>query len=328
MKKFLKQCLRKVDETYLDGFLKLFPEKSGIRCILFHSVFLSEEEIEFDHILPQQSLTVDNYRNIFEYFLTHGYTFLSHSSLNEEIDPAGKYIYVTFDDGYFNNIRILPVLEEYGVPAHLFVCPYNILEGKKFWWDVVYSERKKMDVPQRQIVSEISQLKSYKYDWLEKFLVDEFGAQSLQPISDTDRPLTSGELVLLNENKWITIGNHTNHHAIVTNRSLEDIRSEIIDAQDSIENIVGRIPKTFAFPNGDYRSEHIELLQSLNFDIGITCAPRINKVPEDVQQGNRLNFGRYCFMGNTNLQWQCNIFRAGMSPYLIALKFWTRERKS
>ena len=51
-----------------------------------------------------------------------------------------KIAILTFDDGYFNNSLILPILEEFGVPA-LFIATDNIRENKCFWWDVHYRER-------------------------------------------------------------------------------------------------------------------------------------------------------------------------------------------
>jgi peptidoglycan/xylan/chitin deacetylase (PgdA/CDA1 family) len=43
---------------------------------------------------------------------------------------------VTFDDGYADNLHeVLPVLEEYGIPATFFFTVPWLAEGHEFWWD-------------------------------------------------------------------------------------------------------------------------------------------------------------------------------------------------
>ncbi|MDF1853147.1 MAG: polysaccharide deacetylase family protein [Verrucomicrobiales bacterium] len=47
--------------------------------------------------------------------------------------PSGK-IAVTFDDGYLDNLEVaLPILEQFEIPATLFVTTGNL--GQPFWWD-------------------------------------------------------------------------------------------------------------------------------------------------------------------------------------------------
>ncbi|SVE21186.1 uncharacterized protein METZ01_LOCUS474040, partial [marine metagenome] len=58
---------------------------------------------------------------IFEYFQSKGYEFIGFDDLINDLDPKKRYAYVTFDDGYFNNTRILPLIEELNIPIHIFV---------------------------------------------------------------------------------------------------------------------------------------------------------------------------------------------------------------
>ena len=68
-KQSVKKVIQFVDDLYLSANLGLFEEKPAIRALLFHTVFSNICEIEKDLILPQQRLTLDDYRLIFEYFL-------------------------------------------------------------------------------------------------------------------------------------------------------------------------------------------------------------------------------------------------------------------
>ena len=130
IKRIVKKSIQYVDVSYLHCALEVFGEIPGIRGLLFHSIFTDFGELECEQILPQQKITVEKFRIIIEYFLEHNYIFLKYDDLKKDLNPKGKYIYVTFDDGYYNNIKILPVIEDCKVPIHLFVTTGNIISQK------------------------------------------------------------------------------------------------------------------------------------------------------------------------------------------------------
>ena len=313
-----KKLVRSFDEVYLQSILHLLGDRPGLRGLLFHSVFLHLGEIGTNQIHPQQGLTVEHYRFIFAYFLQHGYRFLRYSDLNNKLTPNGKYIYVTFDDGYYNNINVLPVIEELGIPIHIFVTTRNILDNKKYWWDVVYSFRKKEGLDRKDIEREIADLKELPFDSIERYIDEKFGTHAFCPISDLDRPFTSGELRELSEHKLVTIGNHTQHHAILTEVTKESVKEEIEGAQQDIKAIIGREPYGFAYPNGNYNAQNISVLQSVGIDLAFSCVARNNRIPDDITAEKRFTIGRYTFSANMDLNWQGKIIRAGGSPFLKA----------
>lgn len=47
-----------------------------------------------------------------------------------------RAIAITFDDGYADNLYVAkPLLEQYGVPATVFVATGKLEEAREFWWD-------------------------------------------------------------------------------------------------------------------------------------------------------------------------------------------------
>lgn len=65
-----------------------------------------------------------------------------------------KYAMITFDDGYFNNILALEILNKFKVPSVIFVTTKNVEENNSFWWDVVFKFRKKQGVAFHKIKKE------------------------------------------------------------------------------------------------------------------------------------------------------------------------------
>ena len=72
--------------------------------------------------------------NSMDGYMDSPFSWATKTENNDEVE----FIHVTFDDGYYNNTKILPLLEEYQIPAHIFVTTKNVLLNQRFWWDVLY----------------------------------------------------------------------------------------------------------------------------------------------------------------------------------------------
>ena len=112
--------------------LAMGQESPALVSFLFHSLFQDERERNYDLLDPQQGITVKMFRRFVEYFLEKGYLFVSPEDLLGGMATTGKYILLTFDDGYCNNLRSIPVLEEFGVPAVFFLSTDHIQHQKSF----------------------------------------------------------------------------------------------------------------------------------------------------------------------------------------------------
>jgi peptidoglycan/xylan/chitin deacetylase (PgdA/CDA1 family) len=314
MKQLLLRLAENLDQAFLATRLRLFGEKSGIRGLLFHTVFLNSSELEKEEALPQQRLTISNYEEIFEYFLSNGYQFLAYSDLQNTIEDKKNYVYVTFDDGYFNNVRIVPLIEKLNIPIHIFVTTRNLEENKKFWWDVVYENRTRQGWPLRRIKREINKLKTHRTAAIDEFILGEFGSKSYVPKSDLDRPFSPKELAQLSKNRLVTVGSHTHTHAIATRITKEEFRTEILQSEkifraSGIEEIKG-----FAFPNGEYSEDHFDILEESGFWQGFSAEERLFYVGEQFLAETKYRLGRFSLSATMGLEYQCKIVRAGGSP--------------
>src|SRR6185503_14729774 len=103
----------------------------------------------YDHADPEyrsqhrrrHGTSVSHLRQLIEYYLDSGYRFIGPPDLLRGLDAGGKYAMLTFDDGYYNNVHALPILQEYRVPAVFFISTNHVRQNKCFWWDVLHRER-------------------------------------------------------------------------------------------------------------------------------------------------------------------------------------------
>jgi len=325
MKSLLKKIVLTIDDVCLRGYLALVPDRSAIRSLVFHTVFENSEELERAEILPQQRLQIGDYKKILNYFLEQDYTFVSYQDLQTGLDPKKNYIYLTLDDGYFNNIRLLPILEELNIPVHIFVTTKNIEENKKYWWDIVYENRTRQGWPLWRIKSELEKLKTRAASTVDEFICSEFGFGAYVPKSDLDRPLSLKEVTLLSQHELVTIGNHTHTHSIATRITKEEFRTEILRAGKTLQACQLEM-KGFAFPNGEYFKHHFSILEECGVQQGFSSEERMFYSGEQFLPDTKYRLGRFSLSASFNLEYQCRVVRAGGSPLRRLMRSWIVRR--
>ncbi len=273
---------------------KIFPVKNSLISILIHCLFKDSEEIKKSNADPQQSITIEDLDKIISFYLNKGYIFLTQDELaTGNFDSNEKYCFLTFDDGYYNNLRAVELLEKYKVPATFYCSTFQICEQKSFWWDVYYRERTKEGASIYEIREEKKELKKLKHEQIITFLTQKFGEKSLEPVDHTDRPFTVEELIEFSKNPFVCIGNHTHKHLILTNYSKEEIIEDIEINQKTLTDLIGKKPTTIAYPNGNIRSELIPELKKIGLKAGITTLRGKNLLPFNIHRDNAFHIKRY-----------------------------------
>jgi peptidoglycan/xylan/chitin deacetylase (PgdA/CDA1 family) len=325
MRQLAQRGLSRVDRAVNRGRLAIARERPTLLTFLFHGVFDDRAEIDEGLLDPQQSLCVADYRQIFEYYLAHGYHFVTADQIVAGLDPAGRHVCMTFDDGYHNNLRLLPLLEELQVPAQFFISTGHVKEQRCFWWDVVHRERRAAGVNASDVSAEQAHLKDRPDGEIRAYLQAEFGPDCEQPRGDGDRPLTPDEARQLAAHPWAGVGNHTVDHAILTAVSPAEVRTQIRGAQDDLEAMIGERPRTFAYPNGNYDPSMFAVLREEGIDLAISCDWRTNSLP--LRGDAALRVGRFSYTGPGDLDAQGNRFRSDVSPYVRSKQLVTVGRR-
>ena len=317
MKNIIYNILKILDKIYINPHLLIFGDYTGIASFCFHTVFENDKEKNNNHTLPNIGLTLDEYKYIFDFFKNNNYKFISTKDY-KNLNYGDKCIHVTFDDGYFNTTKILPILKDYEIPIDFFIVGNNISNSNKFWWDIIYNKRISEGKSADIIDQEIMLLQRKTFEQIYSYIIENFGLNSYTTLSDLDRPMTENELRQFSQNKLVSIGNHTFDHAILNNLSKNEIYNQIKKTQDYLKSIIGYYPNSFAFPNSYYKSEQFEILKSLDIEYAFCGDFRHNKIPRDLRGEKKYRISRYGILSKREINWQLKMIRAGISPFIVA----------
>jgi len=307
----LSNAVRAVDETIAAACLAVKREESALLSFVFHGLFCDEGEIHRGAADPQQGITLAMFRAFISHFRGQGYKFISPPDLLQALPAGGRYLLLTFDDGYYNHQRALPVLEEFGVPAVFFISSGHVRRGRAFWWDVAFRELAQRGENQLQIRREVGRCKRLKTAEVEARFAARFGEPSLRPVGDLDRPFDPAELHQFARHPLVFLGNHTRDHAILTNYSRAEAMAQIQGGQEDIREMTGQTPLIISYPNGACSWEVIELARRAGLKLGMGAAPGRNRLP--LQANSAMEMRRFMIWGNREIEPQCKASRAAVS---------------
>ena len=165
-----------------------------------------------------------------------------------------RAVMVTFDDGYRSVLtHAVPVLEQHGIPAVVFVCTSPVERQVRFWFDAVAGAHGEAAVEQAKTLAH--------REWQEAVR----GAERRTDAADPHAPLTVGEVQQLAAHPLVSIGAHTMSHPILAKAPPGAQRAEIEGSCTALRSWTGRAPSAFAYPNGraglDYTVETRRLVE-------------------------------------------------------------------
>ena len=93
----------------------------------------------------------------------------------------------------------------------------------------------------------------------------------------------------------VEFGSHTVQHPILSSLDAGTLRSEITESKRHIEESIGRVCDTFAYPNGsaaDYGERDKRALQAAGYRTALSLRGTVNGRRPDLYQLDRINIGR------------------------------------
>ena len=206
--------------------------------------------------------------------------------------PASA-VSVTFDDGYADNYNVaLPILEDLGIPATVFVAS-GFVDGGRMWNDTVVealrrSESNYFDATDLGLGKLPTRSISEKADSALRLILrlrrmpgEERDARAaiIGQESEADLPqnlmLTSRQLQEMHE-RGVEIGAHTVSHPILSRIDADTARKEIEHCKATLERLTGAEVCGFAYPNGkpgvDYEHSHVRFVAEAGFNYAVSTA--------------------------------------------------------
>jgi peptidoglycan/xylan/chitin deacetylase (PgdA/CDA1 family) len=303
-------------------------ERTGLVVLLFHNIFQDRNSVTSGIKYPHEGVTQKQFKTFLDCWREAGYRFVSTQDILAGLDKNGKYVILTFDDGYRSILDVVPILEEYNAPVILFVTSYNIENEHAYWPDIVYREELVRGKSPKEASTLIESLKKKHISNIQQFILKRYGTVALVPVDNSARPLTKKELFRLSNHPLIEIGNHTENHVDLTICKIEEIRREIAECQKAIKQITGKSPVAISYPFGRYNDEVLSVVQSEGLFLGFTCSEGKNQLP---LIHNTLKIHRFDFLGDSSPDTQCDRFRSDVHicwPVIKkSLEFWSRLHK-
>jgi peptidoglycan/xylan/chitin deacetylase (PgdA/CDA1 family) len=280
--------LRKMKGKFQDflGVLKFGRMERDVRILMFHDISESQEYGPGFYSVSRE----DFERIISEFSETHEFVSLEEivSWLNGEEDLPEKAVAVTFDDGYRSTKeKALPVLEEFDVPATVYV-PTGFLDiGYSCGWrlkkyieenDTVdleiggetYSYELGTPREEEKAYEEIKEaLRSRgmpeRKEVLAKLEAGEPGSGYL---------MSEEELKELDKNELISIGAHGTDHRILTDLEPEEARRSIVESKRRLEEVLGHEVSSFSFPFGAKNRRLVKMVEEAGFEDAVVTEGR------------------------------------------------------
>ncbi len=207
----------------------------------------------------------------------------------------GKYLVITFDDGYKDNYtQAFPILKHHNVPACFFIATSLIGNKKLPWWDRIAYNYKKNKFKSIKLSSWNSTVK-YSGDDRE-FVRSILSAAKVSrvPIEEQLQEIEElfpleGELPTQEFLSWgnleemilhgMDVGAHSHNHEILANLSQEEIIYELTHSKMLIEKNLSYHVSSFSYPvgsQGTYNEKVTQALVDCGYDIAFNFQPGIN----------------------------------------------------
>lgn len=320
-KKIARHFVLPLSLTFKLDKLLLGKAKKNCCIVNFHGVRKNNNDVFNNRHIP-----VTEFERIIIY-LKRNFNIVSLEEIFEihrqKRKVSRKTIAITFDDGYENNFDIaLPILKKHQTPATYYIISKGLEVDRYLAWPDVIDIMKKYhreDLVVNEFVFKsptfyCEELKTYLGDYLKTCGVNT-EVIAYQILKKNNYHLTelekSPELLLLisganlpnfKNESLIEFGSHSHSHLNMEFLPKEVATFELKKSKELIENKIGKKVISFAFPDGSYTPETLELAKDIGYKNLVAVDYRHN---ENNQDANLLS--RYTISNSTT--YESNVLR-------------------
>jgi peptidoglycan/xylan/chitin deacetylase (PgdA/CDA1 family) len=289
--------------------------RGRVVILTYHRV-VSDQMVRDEHIQPGMYVRAQSFEAHIAY-LRNRFTILSLDELldlwqTNRLKSDRSYCVITFDDGWKDNYQFaFPVLMKQGVPATIFLATDFIGTARWFWPDhmMVLLEKcgqQTTDAADRKAVSTVFEetigvtlsavdgvfrpvgsgdpidpdaiieiCKSVEVGQIPQ-IIDRLSC-ALHMDLPTHRVLLDWDEVREMAGKGMTFGSHSSSHRIMTQISLSEVKTELIDSRKTmLEQGIKPVP-VFCYPNGTFDRDVQELVRESGYRAAVGCEVGLEK---------------------------------------------------
>jgi len=205
-----------------------------------------------------------------------------------------RAVLLTFDDGERSLLEHgLPLLRERGIPAVAYVVASLIGTDTPFWWheveQLVTAGAHVSGEPRRTASQWVAHLKTVPQ--AERLRLTGRLRDGQAPVRE--RQLAPKDLATL-EAGGVRVENHSRTHPLLDRCSDADVREEIVAAHERLADLLGRAPRSFAYPNGNWDVRAERVLGELGYRTGFLFDHRLGPgLPDHPLRISRLRVGSH-----------------------------------
>lgn len=324
-RKIMEKSIRAILNTLLitKGYEIFRSRYGGIGHILMlHRVISPGQQQNGCRCIPTDiELTTDELEELISYFQKKNYAFVSMDDVHKILQGKNigkKFVAFTFDDGYVDlYTHAFPILYKHGVPFSINLCTGFPDRNVIIWWylledllaDLTYLEFE-MDETQFSYQLTTSEEKYFAFRNIRDYLLKSgepdflakmekiFGPMKIDLFGKTEELGLSWEQIReMSKCPLVTFGAHTSGHKPFTKLTEAEIKQEIRNSVELIENQIGQKVQHFSYPFGKNESglREFAIVKEFGFKTAVTtrftnvfpehrghmeCLPRIYKIGE------------------------------------------------
>ena len=258
------------DIGYKAGFYEGFYNSArGSRILIYHGICV-KDHTKFNTIFLKLKTFEQHLKFYKKYFNIISLDDFYHQKFSND----RFNICLTFDDGFANNYKyVLPLLEQYKVPATFFITairaagydilwndfltiiskygPENIIYKKELYHKNRFNKYVSMDSGKSMDEQLRSSGFNEKAEMMELF-------HHLAPFKTNKEDedywlqMTTNQIKELSRSSFATIGAHGHYHNDLAKINISDAANELASSKQYLENIIQKPVNSFAFPYGYY----------------------------------------------------------------------------
>lgn len=227
-------------------------------------------------------ITPDHLEQLILSYMDAGYRFVSIDSIVERINKMRwpwqkKMVNISFDDGFRDIYEYAyPIFKKYNIPFTIYLTTAFPEEKAEIWWiqlEQLIANNTTLVVQDKEYQCRTEDEKSQLFNDLIQQICQSSDTPSrvfklwfADYQMDIDNvALTWNELAEMLSSGLLTVGSHTQSHPMLTKIPIEDVRQELLESKDLIEQHLSISVNHFSYPHSAYNMEIANELRLIGY---------------------------------------------------------------